>query len=100
MKDDVDRAFCDHLEAVDEDLDCDADEADAEFCARLLTPSLRAALDDDNVRAQFRCGGAARRGLARALFRRDGCAAPLALGWIHFADKEEALSSASLFTLY
>ena len=62
LKDDVDRAFCDHLEAVDEDLDCDADEADAEFCARLLTPSLRAALDDDNVRAQFRCGGAARRG--------------------------------------
>ena len=44
--------------------------------------------------------GAARRRLARALFRRDGCAAPLALGWIHFADKEEALSSASLFTLY
>ena len=62
LKDDVDRAFCDHLEAVDEDLDCDADEADAEFCARLLTPALRAALDDDNVRAQFRCGGAARRG--------------------------------------
>ena len=60
LKDDVDRAFCDHLEAVDEDLDCDADEADAEFCARLLTPSLRPALDDDNVRAQFRC--AARRG--------------------------------------
>ena len=56
------RAFCDHLEAVDEDLDCDADEADAEFCARLLTPALRPALDDDNVRAQFRCGGAARRG--------------------------------------
>lgn len=62
LKDDVDRAFCDHLEAVDEDLDCDADEADAEFCARLLTPALRPALDDDNVRAQFRCGGAARRG--------------------------------------
>merc|ERR1719487_1021034 len=41
LKDDVDRAFCDHLEAVDEDLDCDADEADAEFCARLLTPALR-----------------------------------------------------------
>ena len=62
LKADVDRALCDHLESVDEDLDCDADEADAEFCARLLTPSLRAALDDDNVRAQFRCGGAARRG--------------------------------------
>ncbi len=62
LKADVDRALCDHLESVDEDLDCDADEADAEFCARLLTPALRAALDDDNVRAQFRCGGAARRG--------------------------------------
>ena len=63
LKDDVDKAFCDHLEEVDEDLDCaGADEADAEFCARLLTPALRPALMDDHVRVQFRCGGAARRG--------------------------------------